>query len=183
MTLHSDDRLAGDGSTPAPQPLRPRPRLWVLLALFALPFTGMVACNADGEAAAPASTLEPEEFIEIVVELREAEREVESADSTGVAFARRRSEILARRSATEEDLREFVAVHHGDFDLMDRVWETINQRLKRPRPRHAAPDSAAGSARDAGQGSEPGDSAAPVAPPADTAEVGTDVAPVKGPRQ
>ena len=165
-----------------PRHARAAARLPVLLppVLTSLLASLLIGCGGGGEAASPPDSLDPEEFIEIMVELREAEREVGTGDSAAVWFARRRSEILARHSATETDLRQFVAVHHGDFDVMSRVWETINQRLKQPRPRHADPDSIRDGGTDAAL---PADSPAGESPSPGASGAGTDVAPVKGPRR
>ena len=74
--------------------------------------------------------LSPEAFVEIIVELREAERAAVVEDSADVVFAARKEEILAERGVTEEDVRDFVRLHEGDFELMDALWDTIAQRLK-----------------------------------------------------
>lgn len=155
-------------------------RLGLLLppVVLSLVASLLIGCGGGGEAAAPPDSLAPEAFIEIMVELREAEREVGTGDSAAASFARRRSAILERHSATEADIREFVAVHHGDFDVMSRVWEKINQRLKRPR--HPAPDSTLDGGADA---APPADSPAGDSPSSSASGAGTDVAPLKGPRR
>jgi hypothetical protein len=92
------------------------------------------ACDGLGGSRDPAG-LTPEEFISIVVELRRAERELEEADSAAERFEARRAEILAEHEATEEDVRNFAARRGGDLDLMNALWDTINQRLRYlPRP-------------------------------------------------
>jgi hypothetical protein len=74
--------------------------------------------------------LTPESFVEIMVALREAERAANATDSAGVEFEGRKERILAEHGATEEELRDFVRRHHGDFALMNRLWDSIAQRLK-----------------------------------------------------
>jgi hypothetical protein len=92
-----------------------------------------VACGGDPDPAGARTAeqgLSPDRFVEVVAELREAERETAEGDSAEFRFEERRTEILDRYGATEEDLRRFVRIHAGDTELLELVWDSINERLK-----------------------------------------------------
>lgn len=76
------------------------------------------------------------EFVDVVVAIRKAEQEARYEDSAAVVFDRLKAGILEERDVTEEEIREFVRIHSGDFDVMSEVWDSITQRLKyEPRER------------------------------------------------
>lgn len=88
----------------------------------------LVAC--DGRDADRALT--PEAFADVIVELREAEREALKTDSAVAVYGRRKAEILERHGTTEEELRRFVEVSSRDLPLLDELWEDISLRLRQP---------------------------------------------------
>lgn len=75
------------------------------------------------------SPLSPAEFVEIVVEIRESEREVADEDSAAQLFAERRREVLERHDTSEEELRAFLVANAENLALLEQVWDTINARL------------------------------------------------------
>ncbi len=97
----------------------------------------MSGCHG-GEAGTSATRLDPSEFVDIMVELRAAERALQPSDSTVATFEERKQEILSRHHVTEADVRRFMEVHAGDLQLMAEVWDSITQQL-----RYARGDSAA----------------------------------------
>jgi hypothetical protein len=101
----------------------------VVLALVWVVFAGCAERGpTDGERPLTAT-----EFIEVVVELREAEGEVERTvdpDLAEAEFARRRDEILERHGVTAEGLHEFVRRNHGRPGVMASVWDSVTQRLR-----------------------------------------------------
>ena len=111
---------------------RPRPTLVALGAALLL----TIGCG-DDDATASAVALTSEEFIEVIVELREAEREALETDSAAEVFARRKSEILAQHQTSEEELRAFAEAATRDLQGFAAIWEDISNRLRRP----VVPDS------------------------------------------
>lgn len=98
-----------------------------LLALLAL----TAGCRASPDPTAEAErALTREEFVEIMVALREAERAVAQEDSASALFADRKAEILARHGATEADLRAFVETRSDDIERLQALWDTIAERSK-----------------------------------------------------
>lgn len=87
----------------------------------------VAGCQREAEPAG----LPQSRFIEVMVELRKAAREV--ADSA--AFAARKQQILADKGVTEEQLRTFLTTHIRDLDHLAAVWESINVRLTEDQPR------------------------------------------------
>lgn len=120
---------------------RGRHRRWapaVLLALTAL----AAGCGAPDPTSGAERALTEEEFIGIVVALREAERAVAQDDSAGALFEERKAEILARRGVTEGELRAFVTRRGADVAALQSVWDTIAERLRRrPDPTDSTADS------------------------------------------
>jgi len=115
--------------------LRHEARAGGVAAAAVLVVIALAACRDAGPRQRRAA-LTPVEFVEVVVEIRQAERESLAADSAAAAFDRQKTQILARHGTTEDELREFVRVHSGDFGLMSAVWDSITQRLKYVPPRH-----------------------------------------------
>ena len=105
------------------------PRIAAVLCLLIL-----TACGGD-EATEPA--LSRDEFVEVIVDLREAERAVAEEDSAAELFAARKAEILERHGTSEEEIREYVRASTGDLQGMADTWEEISGRLGRA----ADPDS------------------------------------------
>lgn len=97
--------------------------------LAAILLTGACADDAT-EAQAP---LADAEFIEIMVELRQAEWEAESSDSAADVFDRRKAEILDRHQTTEEEIREFVRITSGDLPRLNAIWDSISRQLRHER--------------------------------------------------
>lgn len=111
-------------------PVRTFPVRWALLALVPLVLSG---CQRDPTGRD--GGLRTDEFVNVIVELRTAERELERdealpSDSMEVEFERRRTEILERYGATEDDLLDYVQRHHTRPGLMADVWDTITNRLR-----------------------------------------------------
>lgn len=84
-----------------------------------------------GEATGAETGLTSEEFVEVIVELREAERAVLEEDSAQEMFVRRKTEILERHGTSEEEIRAFVAAASRDLPRLEAVWEEISSRLRR----------------------------------------------------
>ncbi len=78
--------------------------------------------------------LTAEEFVEVVVALREAEREVASEEDATVLFEERKAEILSRYDTTDEELRAFLADHGRDLAALSETWDSIAERLKHEAP-------------------------------------------------
>lgn len=107
----------------------------------------VVVLSACGERDPTAQPRTPsrQEFVEVVVALREAERAVRDAsdpDSAAAAFEERKEEILERYGTTDAALRRFVERLHARPAVMAEVWDTIAQRLRReaePEPERRRP--------------------------------------------
>ena len=111
-----------------PAPSRPDGyRRWGVALLAA----AAVAAGCGDREPDAAPSLTREEFIDLVVAIRETEFQVEDQDSAHVRFRSLRDSILEARGATEAELYEFLE-YHSDLDYMDEVWDTITERLKRP---------------------------------------------------
>lgn len=103
-------------------------RRWAMTALLPLALTG-----CGGEPAAPGQPLAPGEFVDIIVALRQAEREVEleaHPDSLELEFERRKLEILDRHNATEEQVRAFMESNRDRPAVIAAAWDSIAQRLR-----------------------------------------------------
>lgn len=85
--------------------------------------------GCGGPSASAESPLTPAEFVEIVVEIREAERDVAAEDSAAQLFDDRMREILDRHGRTQAELRSFLTANAGNLALLEQVWDTINARL------------------------------------------------------
>ncbi|HUG41553.1 MAG TPA: hypothetical protein VMM12_13780 [Longimicrobiales bacterium] len=106
-----------------------RRRRAVLGLLIAATFAG-----CEREDATASGRLTPEAFADVIVELREAERDALETDSAMEVFARRKAEILERHRTSEEEIRAFVADPRHDVRMLADVWEEISNRLRRPVP-------------------------------------------------
>jgi hypothetical protein len=111
------------------RPSHPRmARLWLAAALFPMVIVG---CDALDPTARDGAVTRAG-FIEVIVALREAERELvrdESSDSAHIEFAQRKEDILQRHGVSEDDLRQFVTRHRDRPSVMTEVWDQIAQRL------------------------------------------------------
>lgn len=116
--------------------LHPRAGRTRLARLGTLLLAGVVACDGGGEPAAPA--LGEQEFEDVMVELRLAEREAAATDSPRVEFERRKQEVLERHGTSEEEIREFAREAARDLERLTAIWDRISARLRRP----AGPDEA-----------------------------------------
>jgi hypothetical protein len=105
---------------------RPGGGLWITTALLALVLAG---CGDLGPQAERQKTLTVAQFVDVIVALREADRQADP-DSAAVEYERRRPEILAEHGVTEEQLREFVDRNQARIDRMAAVWDTISRRLR-----------------------------------------------------
>lgn len=125
----SDPHLAAPGGrTQAVAPPRVR-RAFALLGAAAI----VVGCGEPAGSSGPALTRD--EFIGVVVAIRQAELDLErtgeEGDTLAARFQARRDSILAAHGTTREELYEFLE-HHTDLHYMDGVWDSITQDLKRP---------------------------------------------------
>lgn len=91
----------------------------------------LTACRG-GDTTASASVLTDDDFIEVMVELREAERAVEAADSAAELFATRKAGILEQHGTTEDEIRAYVQAASRDLRALDETWNEISERLRRP---------------------------------------------------
>lgn len=129
-------RSPAPGGVRAARPARAaRSRGWHRGVAAGLALVGACAALLAGGCANEPTTeevgaLTPDAFVDVIVALREAERAAVAEDSAHLVFQARKEEILAEHDVTEEDVRDFVRLHEGDFALMDRLWDTIAQRLK-----------------------------------------------------
>jgi hypothetical protein len=96
----------------------------VLVLLAAFP-----ACRGS-DPGQPVSTLTTDEFIAVVVEIREAERKAELSDSAQALFEEQKREILDRHGTSEDELRRFLADRGEDIDFLRELWDTLNHRLR-----------------------------------------------------
>ncbi len=92
---------------------------------------GLGGCAGES---ADAPALSSEQFIDVIVSLREAEREVADEDSAAALFEERKRVILERHGATEDQLRAFIVRHRGELPVLQAAWDTITERLKYARP-------------------------------------------------
>lgn len=110
-----------------------------LVALLVLA-TPLLGCG-EPEPTGSDAGLTREEFVQVVVALRDAELDVEAQleqDSADVLFEARKDSILAAYETTESELHAFLA-RHPDLEYQDALWDTIAQRLKRPAHDPTAP--------------------------------------------
>lgn len=88
-----------------------------------------------------------ETFIDVVVALRETERELRRdslpEDSAVALFEIRKAGILEEHRTNEDQVRAFVNRTYADLELQTEVWETISERLKYLPPGDSV-DAAAG---------------------------------------
>ncbi|MFP4622787.1 MAG: hypothetical protein ACLFRX_01280 [Gemmatimonadota bacterium] len=101
---------------------------WPTLVLLAL-MAALPGCEAGGTAD-PEEGLSREEFVEVVVALREAERDLPSDSTAPERFAEVKAEILAEHDVTEVELRAFLEGQDEDLARLQELWDTINRRLK-----------------------------------------------------
>lgn len=113
--------------TPSP-PRGRRTAGWLAAAVLPLIVSG---CNAV-EPTARDGELTRDQFVDVIVALREAEQELVQeapADSLQPRFIQRRDEILAEHGVTADDLRTFVRRHQERPSVMAEMWERIAERL------------------------------------------------------
>ena len=106
-------------------------RAWVgglALCIVLLPAAG---CSGESRAER-GQGLTRERFIELIVELREAERSVAGEDSALALFAVRKAEILERHGTSEAEVRTFVEASARDLRTLSSTWEEIADRLRQP---------------------------------------------------
>ena len=110
----------------------------VARAMAALLFVTLSACEG-GDTATSETGLTEDEFIAVIVELREAERAVMEEDSAQQLFAARKTEILERHQTSEEEIRAFVQTSTRDLQALSDMWEEISVRLRRAPPGDSLP--------------------------------------------
>jgi hypothetical protein len=101
---------------------------WLAAGLFVLTVAGCDALDPANRG----SGLTKAQFVDVIVALREAERELlldETVDSAHVEFARVKDEILQDHGVTELEIRAFVARHRNRPAAMTEAWDRIAQRL------------------------------------------------------
>lgn len=81
-----------------------------------------VACGARS---ADADVISRETFVNVYVELRQAQDVATSAEQ----FDAMKREILERYGIDEDALFRFVAAHGHDIEFMAEVWDTLLARL------------------------------------------------------
>jgi hypothetical protein len=109
-------------------PRRRRTAWWLTASVLPLVLGG---CNAT-EPTGRDAELTQDQFVDVIVALREAEYEVVQeapADSLQLRFIQRRDEILAAHGVTADHLREFVGRHQERPSVMAAIWERIAERL------------------------------------------------------
>jgi hypothetical protein len=91
---------------------------------------GLLLLLAGCPSADPAGSqsIQREQFVQVVVELRQAEQQARTAPD----FEERKAEILARHGVTEEELMQFAARHGSEVRVMLEIWDTIHARLAQP---------------------------------------------------
>jgi hypothetical protein len=72
--------------------------------------------------------IQREQFVRVVVELRQAEQQ----SRTAADFEARKAEVLERHGVSEEELLQFVGRHGGDVRAMLEIWDTVHARLAQP---------------------------------------------------
>ena len=83
----------------------------------------IAACGGGAEE----TTITREQFIDVIVQLRQAD--VDTDDPT--EFAARREAILTEEGVTDSMLLAYARVHGGDISHMAEVWDSISRRLIR----------------------------------------------------
>lgn len=106
----------------------------VVLLILGLTLSTVPALACDEGKTTAETGLMAEDFVAIVVALREAEREVTNEDSAIALFAERKAQILSRHGTTEEELRAFLLGHGDDPDALRQSWDGIAERLKHVPP-------------------------------------------------
>lgn len=124
-------------------------------------------CGREGRTAPAREGLTPDEFVAVVVALREAERDVAESlaesladepdelpddplddeareDSAAVLFGERKRQILEEHDTSEEEVRAFILANGGDLQLLQTTWVAIGERLKRVRTAADEPVDAVG---------------------------------------
>lgn len=86
-----------------------------------------LACAGDEPDARAAAGLDTETFIQVFIDLREADYLADTPE----AFAAMKDSIMAEYDTTPDDLREFVRVTSGDVDRMSAIWDSIEVRIRR----------------------------------------------------
>lgn len=99
-----------------------RPGRAILIAAI---FAGSVTSTGCSEAQ-PVEPMSRETFIEVVVALRQANREETSAD----AFLERKREILEQAGVTDSGVVEYARIHESDIAFMAATWDSIARRLR-----------------------------------------------------
>lgn len=107
----------------------------IALGALAAVAAALVACG-DGAEPQAGPSITRAQFIDAVVALRNAEtdldRETDDDSVLAVRYEAARDSILAAQDVTSAELEAFLA-HHDDLDVQDALWDTIAERLKRPR--------------------------------------------------
>jgi hypothetical protein len=85
--------------------------------------TGLAGCNRD---ARPTTALSPDQFVDVVVALREAA--VRAPDQA--SFEVERDRVLREAAVTDSMLLEFVRVRGRDIDAMRAVWDSVAARRR-----------------------------------------------------
>lgn len=103
----------------------------IITTVTILAVSVFTACGGDRPAPID---LDSETFVQVMVELREAEREVMETDSAAAEYARRKADILDRHETSEEEIREFVRFASRELPRLNAIWDTIAQRLRYAQP-------------------------------------------------
>jgi len=113
-------------SHPSPKRSNPPPKRVPSILVAAVGLLVLTAaCDNGIPGSGSGSTIEREQFIDAMVELR-----AEGVRSpTGRIAGATRDGILGRQGLEEDDLRHFVEVHGRNVPLMTEVWAEVQLRL------------------------------------------------------
>ena len=89
----------------------------------------VLASCSNGSPIASGSTIDPDVFVDVMVQLRTSA----SLHPSGYLPAGEPERILEEAGVEREDLVEFVEVHGDDIWLMADLWEEIDRRINEAR--------------------------------------------------
>jgi hypothetical protein len=104
-------------------------RISRLLGWIATTAIVLLSACSEGRPIASGSTIDPDVFVDVMVQLRTSA----SLHPSGYLPAGEPERILEEAGIDAEDLREFVEVHGDDIWLMADLWEEIDRRINEAR--------------------------------------------------
>jgi hypothetical protein len=96
--------------------------------LTALIIAALLASGCSPSEPQPDPGMTTEQFIEVVVALRQAAQQTGSTEE----FDARRQQLLQESAITDSMLLQFVRVRGDDVQRMTVIWDSISARLQRP---------------------------------------------------